>query len=113
MQQDFWYFQNFSDLLDGVVKLHGLPKTIVSDRDVKFMSYFWKTLRHKMGTKLKIFIPFYPQTDGESEVVNRSLENLLRCLVGEHLRNWDLTLLTAEFAYNSSYNRSIGMSPLR
>jgi len=64
-----------------------------------------------MGTKLKIFTAFHPQTDGQTEVVNRSLGNLLRCLVGEHLRNWDLTLPTTEFAYNSLCNRSIGMSP--
>jgi len=97
---------------DGIVKLHGLPKTIVSDRDVKLMSYFWKTLWHKMETKLKVSTAFHPQTDGQIEVLNRSLGNLLRCLVGEPLRNWDLILLTVEFAYNSSCNRSIGMSPL-
>ena len=48
---------------DGVVKLHSLLKTIVSDRDVKFMSYFWKTLWHKMGSKLKFFTAFHPQID--------------------------------------------------
>ena len=96
---------------DGVVKLHDLPKTIVSDGDVKFMSYFWKTLWHKMGTKIKFFTAFHPQTNGQIEMVNMSLGNLLRCLVSEHLRNWDLILPIAEFAYNSSCNRSIGMSP--
>ena len=64
-----------------------------------------------MGTKLKFFTAFHHQTDGQSEIINRSLGNLLRCLVGEHLRNWDLTIPTAEFVYNSSCNRSIGMSP--
>jgi len=63
-----------------------------------------------MGTKLKFFVAFHPQTEGQTEVVNRSLGNFLHCLVGEHLRNWDLTLPTAEFAYNSSCNRLIGMS---
>jgi len=83
----------------------------MSGRDVKFMSYFWKTLCHKMGTKLKIFTAFHPQTDSQTEVVNTSLGNLLRCLVGEHLRNWDLILPTTEFVYNSSCNMSISMSP--
>ena len=96
---------------DGVVKLHGLPKSIVSDRDVKFTSYFWKTLWHKMGTKLKFSTAFHPQTDGQTEVVNRSLGNLLRTLVGEHIGNLDLKLSIAEFAYNSSVNRTIGKSP--
>lgn len=94
-----------------VVRLHGLPSTIVSDRDVKFTSYFWKTLWMIMGTKLRFSSAYHPQTDGQTEVVNRSLGNLLRCLVGEHIKAWDTMLLTAEFAYNSSVNRSIGMSP--
>ena len=97
--------------LDHIVKLHGLPRTIVSDRDVKFTSYFWKTLWHMLGTKLKFSTAYHPQTDGQTEVVNRSLGNLLRCLVGENLGNWDLLLPRAEFAYNSSVNRSIGKSP--
>jgi len=82
--------------------LHGLPKIIVSDRDVKFMSYFWKTLWHNMGTKLKFSNAFHSQIDGQTEVANKS---------GKNLRNWDLILLTAELAYNSSVNMSIGMSP--
>ena len=73
--------------LDGVVKLHGLPKTIVIDRDVRFTSYFWKTLWHMLGTKLNFLTAYHPQTDGQTEVVNCSLENLLRCLVGEHTMN--------------------------
>ena len=66
---------------DNVVKLHGLPKTMVSDRDIKFVNYFWKTLWHKIGIKLKFLTDFHPQTDGQTEVVNRTLGNLLRCLV--------------------------------
>ena len=97
--------------LDQVVKLHGLPKTIVSDRDVRFTSYFWKTLWHLLGTRLKFSTAYHPQTDGQTEVVNRSLGNLLRCLVGENLGNWDLLLPRAEFSYNSSVNRSTGKSP--
>ena len=77
---------------DEIVKLYGLPKTIVSDRDVCFMSYFWKTLWHLVGTKLKFSTTFHPQTKSQSKVVNRSLGNLLRCLMGEANRKWDSIL---------------------
>ena len=80
---------------DKIIKLYGLPQTIVSDRDVRFTSYFWKTLWHMVGTKLKFSTAYHPQTDGQTEVVNRSLGNLLRCLVSDHNRNWDLILPTA------------------
>jgi len=63
--------------LDRVVKLHGLPKTIVSNRDVKFMCYFCKTMWHRMRTKLKFSTSFYPQTDDLTEMANRSLEDFL------------------------------------
>ena len=83
----------------------------MSDRDVRFISYFWKTLWHLVGTKLKFSMAFHPQTDGQTEVVNRSLGNLLRCLVGEANQNWDSILPIAQLAYNGSVNKSIGASP--
>ena len=66
-----------------------------------------------MGTLLKFSTAYHPQTDGQTEVVNKSLGNLLRCLVGEHPKNWDLILPQAEFAYNNFVNKSIGMSPFK
>lgn len=94
-----------------VVRLHGLPKSIVSDRDTKFVRYIWRTLWKKMKTNLKFNSTFHPQTDGQTEVVNRCLENLLRCLVGEETRSWDLILEQTEFAYNNSMNRSTERRP--
>ena len=96
-----------------VVKLHGLPSTIVSDRDVEFVSYFWKTLWKLFGTTLKFSSAFHPQTDGQTEVINRSLGNMLRCLVEVKQGVWDLILSTAEFGYNNSVNRSTGKSPFQ
>jgi ribosomal protein L21E len=64
-----------------------------------------------MGTKLKFSSAFHPQTDGQSEAVNRSLVNLLRCVVTDHSTSWDLLLSHAEFAFDSSFNRSTSLSP--
>ena len=75
------------------------------------MSYFWKTLWHLVGIKLMFSTAFHPQIDGQIEVVNRSLGNLLRCLVGEANKNWDLILPTVQLAYNSSTNMTIGIRP--
>lgn len=96
-----------------IVRLHGVPKSIVSDTDVKFMSYFSKMLWHIIGTKLKYSSTFHPQTYGQIEAVNRSLVNLLRYLILEHQGTWDLLLPRVEFAYNSSINCTTGKSPFK
>ena len=75
------------------------------------MGYFWRTLWKKLGTNLSFSLAYHPQTDGQTEVVNRSLGNLLRCLTREHGGSWDAIIPQAEFAYNDSVNRSTGMSP--
>jgi hypothetical protein len=72
-----------------VVRLHGLPRRIVSDRETKFVGHFWRTLWKKMGTDFSFISSYHPQTDGQTEVVNRSLGNLLRSLVTEHHNQWD------------------------
>ena len=94
-----------------IVRLHGIPTSIVSDRDVRFMSYFWKTLWHKLNTKLKYSTAYHPQTDGQTEVVNRTIGNLLRCLIQDYQSGWDELLPIIEFAYNCSPNRSTKLSP--
>ncbi|KAE8664910.1 G-box-binding factor 3 [Hibiscus syriacus] len=91
-----------------IVRLHGVPRSITSDCDTKFISNFWKSLWGKLGTQLNFSSSYHPQTDGQTEVVNQSLGNLLRCLAGTKLKQWDLTLPQAEFAYNRSKNRTTG-----
>ena len=94
-----------------VIRLHGVPKTIVSDRDTKFLSHFWRSLWHLLGTKLLYSTTCHPQTDGQTEVTNRTLSTLLRTLVHKNLRAWDIKLAHAEFAYNRTPVRATGMSP--
>jgi hypothetical protein len=96
-----------------VVRLHGLPKRIVSDRDTKFIGHFWRTLWKNMGTNLMFSSTYHPQMDGQTKVVNRSLGDLLRSLVVEHHSSWDKILPQAEFSYNDSVNRSTGKSPFQ
>jgi hypothetical protein len=93
-----------------IVKLHGLPRSIVSDRDTKFIGHFWRTLWKKLGTDLAFSSAYHPQTDGQMEVVNKSLGDLLRSLVMEHHNSWDQILPQAEFTYNDSVNQSTGKS---
>ena len=94
-----------------IVRLHGIPHCIVSDRDVRFTSSFWKTLWRLMGTTLQFSMAFHPQTDGQTEVTYRTLGNILRCLVQENTSAWDELLPRAEFAYNASEHRATGYSP--
>jgi hypothetical protein len=72
-----------------IVRLHGLPKSTVSDRDTKFIGHFWKTLWKKLGTNMAFSSTYHLQTDGQTELVNRSLGDLLRSLVTEHHSSWD------------------------
>ncbi|WZY86898.1 hypothetical protein YC2023_033282 [Brassica napus] len=94
-----------------IVRLHGMPKTIVSDRDTKFLSYFWKTLWSKLGTKLLFSTTCHPQTDGQTEVVNRTLGTLLRAIIKKNLKSWEDCLPHCEFAYNHAVHSATKFSP--
>ena len=76
-----------------IVRLHGIPKSMVSDRNSKFFSHFWRTLWWKLGTKLNFSTSFLPQIDGQTEVTNQSVGNLLKSYMGKNVRQWDLVLL--------------------
>ncbi|XP_019435361.1 PREDICTED: uncharacterized protein LOC109341845, partial [Lupinus angustifolius] len=94
-----------------VVRLHGLPRSIVSDRDAKFLSHFWRTLWGKLGTKLLFSTTCHPQTDGQTEVVNRTLSTLLRAVLRKNLNAWEECLPHVEFAYNRATHSATKHSP--
>jgi hypothetical protein len=96
-----------------VFRLHGLPKTIVSDRDNRFMSTFWQELFRLVGTKLTPSTSYHPQTDGQTEIVNKWVEGYLQNYVTGQQKAWVKWLHLGEYCYNTTYHMSIGMSPFR
>jgi hypothetical protein len=94
-----------------VFKLHGLPQTIVSDRDAVFTSSFWKELFRLQGTTLSFSSTYHPQSDGQTEALNKCLEGYLRCYVGTKPTAWTLWLPMAEWWYNTNHHYSTGFTP--
>ncbi|CAH9101779.1 unnamed protein product [Cuscuta epithymum] len=97
--------------IQEIVRLHGVPKSIISDRDSRFTSHFWKCVQQSLGTKLKFSTAFHPQTDGQTERTNQILEDMLRACALDFQGGWVKYLSLAEFAYNNSYQATIGMAP--
>jgi len=96
-----------------ICQLHGLPKTIISDRDPLFVNTFWQHMFKAQGTTLKFSSSYHPQTDGQTEVLNRGLEAYLRCFVGNQPNKWHQFLHLAELWHNTTYHSAIGTSPFR
>jgi hypothetical protein len=94
-----------------IVRLHGIPTSIISDRDPRFTSSFWSELWKRLGTKLAMSTAYHPQTDGQTERANRTIEEILRAYVNTQQNDWDLHLTAVEFAYNNSKQASTGFSP--
>jgi hypothetical protein len=97
--------------INEVVRLHGIPVSIVSDRDPRFTSRLWPIIQHALGTRLDMSTTFHPQTDGQSERVIQVLEDLLRACVLEFGGNWEKYITFVEFTYNNSHQATIGMAP--
>jgi len=97
--------------ITNIFRLHGLPTIIVSDRDSKFLSRFWTAVFDALKVKLKFSTAFHPQTDGQTERVNQSLEQYLRCYIDYNQSNWCDLLPLAEFAYNNSIHSTTKQTP--
>jgi hypothetical protein len=104
--------QHYAELyIDQIVRLHGIPKTIVSDRGTQFVAYFWEQLHECLGTKLIRSSSYHPQTDGQTERVNQIVEDMLQASILHFDKSLDKCLSLAEFSYNNSYLASLKMAP--
>jgi transposase InsO family protein len=104
--------EKLADLyIEHILRLHGAPTSIVSDRGTQYMSKFWKSLHKAIGTRLDYSTTYHPQTDGQTERVNHILEDMLRACVLKYGSDWEKSLSHAEFSYNNSYQASLKMSP--
>jgi hypothetical protein len=100
-------------LLDVVVRLHGFPKSMVSDRDKIFTSHIWRELFRLTEITLITSTAYHPQTDGQTERVNQCLEMYLRCCMHDSPKKWKLWIPMAEFYYNTSFHSSLGCTPFK
>jgi transposase InsO family protein len=98
---------------DDIVRLHGLPQSIVSDRDPVFTSNFWKDIFRLSGVRLHMSSAFHPQSDGQTDVVNKVIAMYLRCMTGDRPRQWLDWLPWAEYCYKTSYHSSLRETPFK
>ncbi|MCO5588866.1 hypothetical protein L7F22_042826 [Adiantum nelumboides] len=94
-----------------IFRLHGMPKTIVSNRDLRFKSLFWKTIWESIATRLQFSSSFHPQTDGQSEIANSVVMDFLKSYISDQKTQWERYLPLVEFAYNNTLHSSTGKAP--
>nr|GEW99933.1 putative reverse transcriptase domain-containing protein [Tanacetum cinerariifolium] len=97
--------------LKEVVTRHGIPISIISDRDPRFASNFWRAFRKALGTRLDMSVAYHPKTDGQTERTIQTLEDMLRACVIDFRNGWERHLPLIEFSYNNSYHASIKATP--
>ena len=97
----------------NVYMLHGFPNIVVSDRDAKFKSNFWREFYKQIGTSLSMSSAYHPQTDGHTQVINKFLETYLRFFVTDKQNKWFQWLHLVEWWYNSTYHTSMNMTPFQ
>ncbi|GJY82420.1 putative reverse transcriptase domain-containing protein [Tanacetum coccineum] len=97
--------------INEIVARHGVPVSIISDRDGRFASHLWQALQKALGTKLHMSTAYHPETDGQSERTIQTLEDMLRACVMDFGGSWDTHLPLVEFSYNNSYHTSVKCAP--
>jgi transposase InsO family protein len=93
------------------VKLHGVPKRIISDQGSVFTRRFWMSFQEALGTQLNFSTAYHPETDGQTERMNQTLEEMLRMYVMDQQKCWEEFLPLVEFSYKNSYQSTIKMAP--
>nr|GEV94311.1 putative reverse transcriptase domain-containing protein [Tanacetum cinerariifolium] len=111
IRKDFSMEKLWRLYIDEIVARHGVPVSIISDRDRRFTSHFWQTVQKALGTRLDLSTAYHPQTDGQSECTIQTLEDMLRACIIDFGGSWDVHLPLAEFSYNNSYHSSIRCAP--
>ena len=110
--KETWPMDRLAKLyIDEIVSKHGVPLSIVSDRDTRFTSKFWEGLQRELGTKVNLSTTYHPQTDGQSERTIQTLGDMLRSYAIDFSGSWDTHLALVEFAYNNNYHSSIDTTP--
>ncbi|GJP31831.1 hypothetical protein CLOM_g15243 [Closterium sp. NIES-68] len=94
-----------------IISHHGIPTTLISNRDPKFTSKFWKEVMSLLGTKLAMSSAYHPQTDGQTEHLNQIVQQLIRAACKDEISKWDLHLPVLEFAYNTASHAATGQMP--
>nr|GFB35404.1 putative reverse transcriptase domain, ribonuclease H-like domain, aspartic peptidase domain protein [Tanacetum cinerariifolium] len=97
--------------LKDVVMRHGIPVSIISDRDPRFVSNFWRSLQNALGTRLDMSIAYHPETDGQSETTIQTLEDMMRACAIDFGKGWVNHLPLVKFSYNNSYHASTKAVP--
>ncbi|GKD34141.1 reverse transcriptase domain-containing protein [Tanacetum coccineum] len=96
-----------------IVLQHGVPISIISDRDSHFTSGFWQSMQSALGTQLDMSTAYHPENDGQSERTIQTLEDMLRACVIDFRKQWERHLPLVKFSYNNSYHASIKAAPFK
>jgi len=99
--------------ISEIVRLHGVPKRIISDQGSVFTRRFWMSFQEALGTQLNFSTAYHPETDGQTERTNQTLEEMLHMYLMDQQKHWGEFFLLVEFAYNNSYQSTIKMAPFK